>query len=398
MGPPSLRVDRRGRNAPRGVGVGRPAGVNRATVRAPRGRLILPNRELKRFHLPDVPTDAAPAVVVRVPGAGRALLAAAWLVFCTVCFFAAEGMTNPATALTERLPRWWERLSGASKGDRPVSAPAPAPSPAPKQQAVPARRVSLPPLPRHRPDAHGGGPAGFSAAGGLVSGRQERESSALGASALELEPAAPTDEPTTTGPRARAPSKAPPRAAGEPLRASGVGALSPRPAPVFSVVPTDLDELDEPSSAASEPVARSAPGATDPATSRRSPDEAVPDATSAPAPSQRTWTATRGMGCEEAHASFERTIDVSATPGADVPREAYARMLEDFANYRSCDLNHEMDVSICVAVVNGRARGITVKTQPANARLATCIASAVSRLHYPKSPNMDLVRTELIVR
>lgn len=104
------------------------------------------------------------------------------------------------------------------------------------------------------------------------------------------------------------------------------------------------------------------------------------------------------MGCEEAHASFERTIDVSATPGADVPREAYARMLEDFANYRSCDLNHEMDVSICVAVVNGRARGITVKTQPANARLATCIASAVSRLHYPKSPNMDLVRTELIVR
>ncbi len=114
---------------------------------------------------------------------------------------------------------------------------------------------------------------------------------------------------------------------------------------------------------------------------------------------QRIWTSTAGMGCQRAYDEFEQTIDVSAkSSAADVQPGAYAALLEDFDRYRGCDLDHEMDVSICVAVVNGRAKGVTVKTQPANARLAACISSAVQRTRFPKSPRMDLVRTELIVR
>lgn len=110
------------------------------------------------------------------------------------------------------------------------------------------------------------------------------------------------------------------------------------------------------------------------------------------------WTTTRLRGCEAAAAAHVEELNTAEQQAPDVPRQAYARQLEDFDQYGRCDLNLEMNVSICVAVRGGKTQGVTVRTQPANARLADCIASAVQNMRFPSSPHMDVVRTELIVR
>jgi hypothetical protein len=104
------------------------------------------------------------------------------------------------------------------------------------------------------------------------------------------------------------------------------------------------------------------------------------------------------QGCEQAAAENVEELNMAEVQQADVPRQAYARQLEDFGRYARCDLNHEMNVSICVAVRAGKARGVTVRTQPANARVADCVAAAVASMSFPNSARMDVVRTELIVR
>lgn len=83
--------------------------------------------------------------------------------------------------------------------------------------------------------------------------------------------------------------------------------------------------------------------------------------------------------------------------GADVPRESYARALRT-ADFTACNLQEQMDVQICVAVQNGRVEGVTVTTNPGDARLARCIARRVQALRLPRASNMDLVRTEFYVR
>jgi hypothetical protein len=111
------------------------------------------------------------------------------------------------------------------------------------------------------------------------------------------------------------------------------------------------------------------------------------------------WTQRAAQGCEQAHATYQETLDMAAAPAApDVSRQAFAERLEDFDAYARCDLDQPRDISICVAVQDGKAKGITVKTQPRDARLAACIVEAVGRMRFASSPRMDLVRSELTVR
>lgn len=113
----------------------------------------------------------------------------------------------------------------------------------------------------------------------------------------------------------------------------------------------------------------------------------------------RVWTQRAAQGCEQAHAAYQETLDMAAAPATpDVSREAFAARLENFDAYSRCDLNQPRDISICVAVQGGVAKGITVKTSPRDARLAACIVDAVGRMRFPSSPRMDLVRSELTVR
>ena len=52
-----------------------------------------------------------------------------------------------------------------------------------------------------------------------------------------------------------------------------------------------------------------------------------------------------------------------------------------------------MGVSICAAVQNGRAVGVTVRTTPSSPGIAGCIRSAVFGMGFPAHPRLDITST-----
>jgi hypothetical protein len=47
----------------------------------------------------------------------------------------------------------------------------------------------------------------------------------------------------------------------------------------------------------------------------------------------------------------------------------------------------------CAGVQNGRATGVTVRTDPPAPALADCVANAVRTLTFPAHPGLDITRT-----
>jgi hypothetical protein len=52
-----------------------------------------------------------------------------------------------------------------------------------------------------------------------------------------------------------------------------------------------------------------------------------------------------------------------------------------------------MRIHICAAVQNGRATGVTVRTEPGDRSVGRCIARAVRGLAFPSHPRLDVART-----
>jgi hypothetical protein len=102
-----------------------------------------------------------------------------------------------------------------------------------------------------------------------------------------------------------------------------------------------------------------------------------------------------GTGCQAAFDASQRELNMLENQAPDVSRESYAASLEDFARYQHCDVPAHVSLDICVAVQAGTARGVTIRTQPKNARVETCVAATVARMRFPASPHPDLVRTEI---
>jgi hypothetical protein len=131
---------------------------------------------------------------------------------------------------------------------------------------------------------------------------------------------------------------------------------------------------------------------------RAEPREAAPKPTAAPREAGPV-TAVAGLSCEAAFATASQSVNLAGggPSSPDVTRGSYANLLErePFAN---CRMDDAVDIQICVAVQNGKAEGVTVTTRPGNAKLSSCVASRVRRLAFPRSKNMDLVRTELTIR
>jgi hypothetical protein len=330
-------------------------------VRSVRARLLSSDKELRRFRLPELPEE--PHFPRPTEGRWRWLAyAGSWVLFCALCLVIAPGGLAPSW-LARRLPSALaavvptqqlasRRNSGPDSAElsRPVDTSERAQAPG----ALAATRTAplafaLPSLRRRAPATHGGG-------WGIA--RQDSTSELSGFPELA---SAVLDE------------------AEEPQASSAAALSGPS---------SDRTERGRHRATASASRAPAEPSGPDDVSSSRA------------AAKQRVWTATGGQGCQAAYDAHGQHVDVAAkaTTAPDIPQSAYASVLEDFSNYGRCQLDYEMDVSICVAVLDGKARGVTVKTQPANARLASCVATAVERLRYPKSPRIDLVRTELIVR
>jgi hypothetical protein len=101
-----------------------------------------------------------------------------------------------------------------------------------------------------------------------------------------------------------------------------------------------------------------------------------------------------GSSCEAAIARNREELTIGAARGpADITRDAYASILENGRYLSSCSLPARTVFEICAAVQNGRAVGITVASNPANAKLNACVRRAVSRLKLPNTSRLDVTRT-----
>jgi hypothetical protein len=102
-----------------------------------------------------------------------------------------------------------------------------------------------------------------------------------------------------------------------------------------------------------------------------------------------------GMSCEAAQAAYveEYKIGAGSNVPADLSANQYGAVLNRGTYFSHCGVPDSMSVTICAAVQNGRAVGVSVYTQPNNARIRGCVAAAVRGLAYPSHPRLDVTRT-----
>lgn len=98
-----------------------------------------------------------------------------------------------------------------------------------------------------------------------------------------------------------------------------------------------------------------------------------------------------GMSCEAAQAAYVEEIKMSGKGQADITRGQYANIMNNGSYLNRCGVPSNVAVSICAAVQNGRAVGVTVSTTP-NHSSRSCIASQVRGMSFPSHPKLDVVR------
>ena len=98
-----------------------------------------------------------------------------------------------------------------------------------------------------------------------------------------------------------------------------------------------------------------------------------------------------GLSCEGARSRYIDDYDKAAPP--DLSAGAYGAVLNKGTYLNSCGVPSSMSVTICAAVQNGRAVGVTVTTSPANKGIASCISGAVRSLSFPSHPRLDVTTT-----
>jgi hypothetical protein len=101
-----------------------------------------------------------------------------------------------------------------------------------------------------------------------------------------------------------------------------------------------------------------------------------------------------GPGCEEAKSKYlDEQADHHAPPGSASDALLYGAMLNKGAFLDACQIPPSVGVSVCAAVREGRAVGVTVTTQPPDDVMIACIASRIRALEFPSRPGMDITRT-----
>jgi len=115
--------------------------------------------------------------------------------------------------------------------------------------------------------------------------------------------------------------------------------------------------------------------------------------------SQEPVTVKLDGGCEEAKAAYVKECrdNPRACPDSDAAQLAgtvsHGTVLNGGTYVTACGTPETIAVSLCVAIRNGRAVGVTVKTTPGDERIASCIGRAVQGMSFPPSPRLDVAST-----
>ena len=101
-----------------------------------------------------------------------------------------------------------------------------------------------------------------------------------------------------------------------------------------------------------------------------------------------------GQSCEAAQASYVEEMSVGGPRGqADITGGQYAAILNRGSYFAHCGVPDSASISICAAVQNGRAVGVTVVLNPRNRGAEGCIAAGVRGLSFPSNPKLDVTHT-----
>lgn len=100
-----------------------------------------------------------------------------------------------------------------------------------------------------------------------------------------------------------------------------------------------------------------------------------------------------GQSCEAAQGAYVEEMKIGQRGQADITAGQYGAILNSGSYFAGCGVPDSMAISICAAVQNGRAVGVTVTTTPNSPRVASCINASVRRLNFPSHPKLDVTRT-----
>ena len=98
-----------------------------------------------------------------------------------------------------------------------------------------------------------------------------------------------------------------------------------------------------------------------------------------------------GLSCAGARARYVEDYSKDAPP--DLSAGHYGAVLNRGTYLNSCGVPASMTVSICAAVQNGRAVGVTVSTVPKNRGISSCVSSQIRGMSFPSHPRLDITTT-----
>ncbi len=101
-----------------------------------------------------------------------------------------------------------------------------------------------------------------------------------------------------------------------------------------------------------------------------------------------------GMSCESAQNAYVEEMNIGGPRGqADITGQQYGSILNRGSYFAHCGVPDSTGLSICAAVQNGRAVGVTVTAKPRNHTIESCVAASVRGLSFPSNPKLDVTRT-----
>lgn len=100
-----------------------------------------------------------------------------------------------------------------------------------------------------------------------------------------------------------------------------------------------------------------------------------------------------GMSCEAAQNAYVQEMKIGEKGKPDLTVGQLGAVLNTGSYLNSCGVPSSMSVSVCAAIQNGRAVGVTVSTTPKNGGISSCISGQIRNLRFPSNPKLDITRT-----
>jgi hypothetical protein len=138
-------------------------------------------------------------------------------------------------------------------------------------------------------------------------------------------------------------------------------------------------------------------GSAPPATSAAAEPEAPRASRGAPAtdaPAPLGGGSSDGTTCEEARDSHPDEVGVGARQDGPEPSDAeFSGPLSHGSYLDDCEVTSDTRVSVCAAITQGKAVGVTVATSPSDPDKEKCVAARVRDIAIPSHPRLRVVRT-----